>query len=78
MPLILLLLLPLPPLLLLFFLLLLPPQVNSDLRCHILLEVFHRLANDTSKFVRNTALQQLGPFIATLKSEEVSDARRYW
>ena len=42
--------------------------INSDLRSHIIAEMFLRLSADTNKFVRNTILQQLGPLIATLSS----------
>lgn len=47
--------------------------VNADLRSHVLVEVFLRLSGDSSKFVRHSALQQLGPFLATLQGSEVSD-----
>lgn len=46
--------------------------VSTDLRGGVLLEVFSRLSTDSSQFVRQAALQQLGPFLTTLPPEKVS------
>jgi serine/threonine-protein phosphatase 4 regulatory subunit 1 len=44
----------------------------EDVRCESLAEVFDRFVADSSKYVRNAAFQQLGPFIATLPASSVS------
>jgi hypothetical protein len=38
-----------------------------------LLEVFLRLSTDSSKFVRQAALQQLGPFLTTLPPARINE-----
>ena len=46
--------------------------VSIELRGGVLLEVFSRLSTDSSQFVRQAALQQLGPFLTTLPPEKIS------
>lgn len=48
-------------------------NVSPDIRKTQLMDVFERLVEDVSRWVRNTALQQIGPFIATFLGSEVPD-----
>ena len=53
--------------------------ISAELRAAELVPVVERFANDKSKWVRNAALQHLGPFISTLRSGDVTPGllRRY-
>lgn len=47
--------------------------VSNDIRVGVLVEIFLRLAQDHSRLVKQSVLQQSGMFIATLPSKAVTD-----
>ena len=48
--------------------------VSDDIRVGVLSEIYLRLAQDTSRLVKQSALQQSGMFISSLPSRTVNDA----
>mmetsp|Transcript_7090 Transcript_7090/g.7346 ORF Transcript_7090/g.7346 Transcript_7090/m.7346 type:complete len:847 (-) Transcript_7090:79-2619(-) len=48
-------------------------HVNDDIRSGVLVEIFLRLAQDMSKLVKQSVLQQSGMFIATLPPKMIND-----
>eukprot|EP00163_Fabomonas_tropica_P033672 TRINITY_DN8953_c0_g1_i1.p1 TRINITY_DN8953_c0_g1~~TRINITY_DN8953_c0_g1_i1.p1 ORF type:complete len:652 (+),score=113.34 TRINITY_DN8953_c0_g1_i1:332-2287(+) len=46
--------------------------LSQEMRGTEVLDLFQKFADDVSRWVRNCVFQQLGPLIATLKSEQVS------
>ena len=48
-------------------------HVSDDIRSGVLVEIFLRLAQDISKLVKQSVLQQSGMFISTLPAKAVSD-----
>jgi len=49
-------------------------HVSDDIRVGVLVEIFLRLAQDPSRLVKQSILQQSGSFISTLPSRIVNDA----